>query len=251
MERLVTLVALVLILGATTAPIADTGRRSDPLPVALFSEVAPGDVLPDSFETMSLEDDVAPTRYTVVRDEEGTPVVKATSSDAASGILRRIRVDLEEYPVVEWRWRAENVLDGGDAARKRGDDYPARIYVTFDYDPADLGFFDRLKYKAIRTLGYDDVPLRALNYLWASRAPRGEAIPNPYTDWVMMIPVQSGCGACGTWRTERRNVYDDYRAAFGEEPPAVTGVAIMTDTDNTGEQATAYYGDIRFLSAAD
>ena len=61
-----------------------------------------------------------------------------------------------------------------------------------------------------------------------------------------MIPVESGCAYCGTWRTERRNIYEDYREAFGEEPPPISGVAIMTDPDNTGERTTAYYGDIVF-----
>jgi len=50
----------------------------------------------------------------------------------------------------------------------------------------------------------------------------------------------------GDWVAEERNVYDDYRRAFGKEPPRVSGVAIMTDTDNTKERATAYYGDLVF-----
>jgi hypothetical protein len=72
----------------------------------------------------------------------------------------------------------------------------------------------------------------------------GTAVPNPYTDQVHMIVVESGPAKLNTWITEERNVYEDYKHVFGEEPPMISGVAIMTDTDNTGESAEAYYGDI-------
>jgi hypothetical protein len=71
-------------------------------------------------------------------------------------------------------------------------------------------------------------------------------VPNPYTDRVMMFVVESGSAKLNQWVNEERNVYEDYKKAFGEEPPMISGIAIMTDTDNTGEKATAYYGDILF-----
>jgi len=188
------------------------------------------------------------TDYQLVR-HDSTVVVQATSDGGASGLVTRRSIDLNTYPILEWRWKVNRVLDAGDATRKSGDDYPARIYVTFDYDGLGLG--GRLKHKALQLLGYDDIPTRALNYLWASTAPRGQFLPNPYTDWVMMLPVQSGPEHVGTWKTERRNVLEDYRTAFGEDPPPVNGIAIMTDTDDTGESATAYYGDIVFKRAPD
>jgi len=58
--------------------------------------------------------------------------------------------------------------------------------------------------------------------------------------------VESGVERVNQWVSEERNVYEDYKKAFGDEPPLISGVAIMTDTDNTGESATAYYGDIIF-----
>jgi hypothetical protein len=61
-----------------------------------------------------------------------------------------------------------------------------------------------------------------------------------------MIVVESGETRLNQWVIEERNVYEDYKRAFGEEPPMISGVAIMTDTDNTGESAIAYYGDIFF-----
>ena len=73
-------------------------------------------------------------------------------------------------------------------------------------------------------------------------------IDNPFTSFARMIVVQSGNSGVGQWLDEKRNVYQDYVRAFAEEPPPVNSVAIMTDTDNTGEQATAYYGDIYFTA---
>lgn len=69
-------------------------------------------------------------------------------------------------------------------------------------------------------------------------------VANAYTDKTMMIAVNSGPSQVGEWVTVTRDLVADYRQAFGEEPPAIVGVAIMTDADNTGEQATAWYGDL-------
>ncbi|MDE3050519.1 MAG: DUF3047 domain-containing protein, partial [Nitrospirota bacterium] len=69
---------------------------------------------------------------------------------------------------------------------------------------------------------------------------------NAYTNFAQMIVVESGPQKVGAWVDEERNIYEDYKRAFGEEPPMINGVAIMTDTDNTKDVATAYYGDIVF-----
>ena len=89
-------------------------------------------------------------------------------------------------------------------------------------------------------------PLAAINYIWESKAAKGTIVPNPFTERAKMIVVESGAEKLNQWVAEEHNVYDDYKQAFGLEPPMISGVAIMTDTDNTGESATAYYGDILF-----
>jgi hypothetical protein len=160
--------------------------------------------------------------------------------------MRRITVDPREYPIVQWRWKVANVLEKADIHRKEGDDYPARIYIAFEYDPDKLGLSDRIKYGITRMLHGEYPPHGVINYLWASKAPVGLVVPNAYTDRSMMIVVQSGVENLNAWVEEERNLYYDYKKAFNEEPPMISGVAIMTDTDNTGESATAYYGDILF-----
>lgn len=79
------------------------------------------------------------------------------------------------------------------------------------------------------------------------KLPLQTAIPNSHNPNFMMIAVESGPEHIGAWRQEERNIYEDYRKYFGEEPPKVGAIAIMTDTDNTGEEATACYGPIRIL----
>jgi hypothetical protein len=140
-----------------------------------------------------------------------------------------------------------NVLRKGDPRTKEGDDYPARLYVTFEHDPSRLGLYERSKAEAVRILYGEYPPGAVLNYIWESRAPIGSTLPNAWVDRARMIVVESGEANLGRWIEERRNVLEDFRRVFGEEPPAITGVAIMTDTDGTGESATAFYGDILFV----
>jgi hypothetical protein len=159
-------------------------------------------------------------------------------------------LDPNVLPRLRWRWKVENVLRGGDVTRKEGDDYPARLYILFDPDPSRLSFPRRLAYEAARLL-YGDLPTHALVYLWASRAEPGRIYDNPYADDAKMIIVESGPDRAGEWIDEERSIVDDYQRAFGEEPVAIRGIAVMTDTDNTREAAVAYYDEIRFLPAAD
>lgn len=202
---------------------------------------------PASWTPISFGDVEKKTRYQLVqRSVQGDTmsVVQADSDGGAAGLGREVRLEPRQYPILTWRWKVENVLKTGNARQKDGDDYPARIYVTFDYDPGNFGFLDRAKYEALQALGYDQIPTRALNYIWASKVEKGTVLQNPFTDWVQMIAVESGSTNVGTWVVERRNIRADYRKAFGKAPPPINGIAIMTDTDNTGESATAYYGDI-------
>ena len=213
--------------------------------VGKFSAANAGDKLPPGWKSLSFKKIKKHTRYTLVKDDH-TVVVKAVAEASASGLTREIKINPKEYPIVQWRWKAMNILKKGDVHKKEGDDYPARIYITFEYSPSRLNFFEKEKYKAIRLLYGEYPPLAAINYIWESKAPVGTMVPNPYTDRVMMFVVESGAAKLNRWVDEDRNVYEDYKKAFGEEPPMISGIAIMTDTDNTGESAIAYYGDIIF-----
>ena len=166
---------------------------------------------------------VGQTHYTTEHDDKQF-YIKATSSASASGLFHKITYDPKGQPILRWSWKIGHTIAKGDAHTKAGDDYAARVYVVFP-----SFFFWNTK---------------ALNYIWANRLPRGEALPNAFTANAMMIALESGNGRAGRWQTEERNIYEDYKRYFKAEPPKVGAIAIMTDTDNTGESATAWYGPI-------
>ena len=224
-----------------------TAHAQAQLEVGKFSAAAAGTALPEGWKPLTFAKVARHTAYQLVT-EAGEVVLKARSEASASGLTREIRIDPREYPIVRWRWKVDNLLAKSDITRKQGDDYPARLYITFEYEPAKVSFSRRAQYRIGRLL-FGDIPIAALNYVWDGKAAVGTFADNAYTDFAKMVVVRSGAQALGTWVEEQRNVYDDYRKAFGEEPPMIKGVAIMTDTDDTEESATAYYGDIVFQRA--
>ena len=210
-----------------------------------FSRLTPGGPLPAVWRPLTFKKIKQHTRYRFV-DDNGQTVVQADSRNSASGLIRKVSIDPREFHKISWRWKVSSVYAKGDVAHKSGDDFPARVYITFAYDPSRVGFWEKAKYEAARLMYGETPPLAAITYIWASRAPIGLIVANAYTDRVKMVVLQSGPARAGWWVVENRDIYADYKKAFGGEPTRISGVAIMTDSDNTGESARAWYGDIVF-----
>lgn len=172
--------------------------------------------------------------------------VKAESHASASALIKEVEIDPNVYPILRWHWKVENIIQKGDEGKKEGDDYAARVYVNFLYDPKKASLWERTQYGVWYTIYGSYPPKGAINYIWANKLPQGKVIDNAYTSRAKMIAVESGPERVGVWMSEERNIYQDYIALFGEEPPSVIGIAIMTDTDNTQDKAVAYYGEISF-----
>lgn len=170
------------------------------------------------------------THYEVTR-EDNQLSVKATSNSSASALYYKIRYDTRDFPALRWRWKIDHVLSKGNALHKDGDDFAARVYVVFP----SWAFWKTT----------------AVNYIWANKLPKGEAVPNAFTSNAMMIAVESGESKAGKWVQEEVNVLEDYGRYFGKEPPRAGAIAIMTDTDNTKGEATAWYGPISICPATD
>ncbi len=164
-----------------------------------------------------------PTEYRLIPENDRV-VVKATSRAAASGLVKKISFDPRRYRYLRWSWKIDQTIPAGDETTKAGDDYAARLYVVFAGK-----FFWQTK---------------AINYIWANHLKKGDVIANAYTASAMMVAVQSGPSAAGQWRFEERDIFADYKKLFGTDPGEASAIAIMTDTDNTGGSATAWYGDI-------
>ncbi len=191
----------------------------------------------------------ADTVYHLILDD-GQVVLEAMAAHSMSGLSWPVRVKLGEYPLLRWRWKVSDVVKKADMSKKSGDDYAARIYVMFDYPLKKLPLGTRTKLQLASKLYGRAIPTAALNYVWDNRHPVGTVQANKYTDRARMIVLQSGTAKAGQWVTETRNLADDFRAAFGEEPPDVVAIALASDTDNTGETVTAWYGDMTFLPAS-
>ncbi len=210
-----------------------------------FSALRAGGPLAEDMKPWVFGGGLRPTRYSLVADE-GVVVLRAEAENSASGIVREVRLDPRAFPVISWRWKVINVLERADIRSRAGDDFAARVYVTFELDPATLPAAERMKLGVARLRYGESVPAAALCYVWDAKAPRDTLVPNAYTDRVRMIVAESGAARAGKWVGVQRNIRDDYKRAFGSEPAAVTGVIVSTDTDNTGESAVAFYGDITF-----
>lgn len=211
-----------------------------------FSTGAVGAVPASPWRAAKLPKVERETRYRLVEDRGGV-VLEADANASMSGLAHPLATDPRSTPILEWRWKVSGVPEQANFGTKQGDDFAARVYVLFDYDTAKLPLLARLKLKLARALYGEAVPAAGLCYVWDAKVAVGTTAWSPYTDRLRVIVVDSGAVDAGRWKTVRRNVVEDYRAAFGEEPPALSGVAIATDTDNTGSRLTAWYGDLKLL----
>lgn len=176
------------------------------------------------------------SRYTIVEPH----LLRAESQASASAIRYKEQFNVYDYPRVEWRWKVENIYQQGDAKSKQGDDYPLRVYIVFKYDPEKAGFRKNLKYNTAKALYGEYPPHSSLNYIWANQEHEEEILPNTYADEAQMILVQKGAANVNVWQVEHVNIVEDYRRAFGEDPPEIASIVIMNDSDNTKEQAVSY-----------
>lgn len=217
------------------------------LAAASFSKMTPETGFTDGWHPSAFKKIKTQTDYALIRDKDRT-VVMAKSNASASALVREITIDPFDFPVITWDWKISNIIEKADASTKKGDDYPARLYISFEYDQQTISFFDKVKNSTIAALYGKKPPDAVLSYVWVSQTPSAPVFTNPYTNRVKMVAVQSGSRHVGKWMKEKRNILEDFKKAFGKIPHKIKGIALMTDTDNTGESATAFYGDIVFTS---
>jgi rSAM/selenodomain-associated transferase 2 len=240
--RNLALAAGALLLTGSVAP-ADAQPAAAPIEALRVTAPLAADALPAGWYLLAFHGVARQTRYAVSRDEEGW-ALHAQSDRAAAGVYRPLDLDPRVYTVITWRWKIERLLERLDPTRKAGDDYPARVYVAFRYEPEREGIWERTKFEFYRALYGEYPPGAVISYVWESRLPPETAYPSPYTARARTIVVRSGPAELGRWVEERRDVYQDYRRLFGAEPSRLAGVAVMTDTDDSGERAEAWYDAI-------
>jgi len=164
----------------------------------------------------------------LVRDD-GQIALRMVSDRASFVLYRDVVVDLARTPRLAWSWKVKQLPRGGDVRARATDDQAAQVYVIFPRWPDPLSQSD------------------VVGYVWDSRAPTDTHVTSPKAQNVRVIVVESGQGNIGTWRHEVRDVSQDYAAVFGRKAPRVGKIAVMVDSNDTGSEAEALFGELTFL----
>ncbi|HHL39042.1 MAG TPA: DUF3047 domain-containing protein [Deltaproteobacteria bacterium] len=162
----------------------------------------------------------------VVETEVGR-AIKLRSRATSTALYKDVSFDIRTSPYLSWRWKVTRLPEGADVRHRSRDDQAAQVYVIFPRWPAVINS-------------------RVIGYIWDTSAPRESRVTSTKTSNTRYIVIRSGSEGLGRWFRERRNVYEDYKRLFGEEPPPVGRVAVMIDSDDTGTFAEAFIADIYF-----
>ena len=146
---------------------------------------------------------------------------------------------------VSFSWKVASLLPEADVRHSDTEDAVVRVLLAFDGDPGRLSPRTRMMFDLMQSLSGEAPPFATLMYVWDPHAELDSVVLNKRSDRIRKIVLESGPAHLGQWRSYERDVRADYRRAFGEEPGALIGVAVMTDSDNTQSRAEAWYGEIR------
>lgn len=215
--------------------------------VTPFSTGVVGDAPPPAWQPLRITPFKTPTDYTT-QYEDGRTVVRAQAHASASGLMHRVREDTRASIRLRWEWKIDDAPPSADVRSARAEDAAARVVLEFSRTPdlarAEAGASTRL------LMGADPKEHVLLMYIWSERVPVGSILTGPRSAHVRMIVV-GGPEGFGRWQRFERDPVADLRRAFGMQLGWLTGVAILTDTDNTGERADARYGDIVLTRCAE
>lgn len=200
---------------------------------------------PESWREVTVNNDLKRNTFQF-STENGTPVVEISSNASMSLLAQPISVDLNKTPILCWRWRVNRIIDKADINERSGDDYAARVYLSFAIPDEEKSLGLKLQLGLARSIWGDAVPDGAINYVWDNKNKIGTSQPNTYTDRVMMVVAQSGSKQVGQWVWQRRNVANDIKTFFTPSAKPIQ-IALAADTDNTSETVQASFADIRFV----
>jgi hypothetical protein len=226
---------------ARTLPLQDATT----VEAARFSKLRAGADTKGGWEQFALVKGNTPTNYQLV-EQEGVVVIQADSAEGGSGLSRKLHIDPRRNPIIEWRWRVPRESGGAAPGAASPTSPPVRLSLAFDGDVAKLDFDDRTKLRMAKALTANGLPYASLLYVWLNQKPVDTVYPSPHTERVRHIVVESGEARLDQWVSVRRNVLEDYRRAFGEDPGRIVAVGVMTDFGDNNAPRRAFYGDITF-----
>ncbi len=207
------ILALMFLVAALPAAAGDS------IIVADFSTWPAAPAVPSGWDLMVKS---GKADFTVSADD-GLKALHLKCNDSSFAFERSVNIDLKRNPVLTWKWKATTLPAGGDFRHSRSDDQAAQLFIAF-------------------------TKTKSIVYIWDTTAPEGleeSTSPVPFLT-VKVIVVRSGSAQAGKWLTESRNVYDDYKRLYGEEPPAVKGIRIQINSQHTGTLAESSFADVAF-----
>ena len=219
--------AFVLISALVIASVALGAQPGPPQPLNVTFKANEIGKFPSAWKTMN--GNGAAKIYSV--QAEGDHIfLHADASAAGVQIGTECSWPLKDLPVLQWQWRAVLFPNGTNEHEKSRNDSVLAIYVVFGHLP----FINTIK------------------YIWSDTIPAGTTFTSPTSSNTKIIVIRNGRTQTNTWVAERRDVYSDFRQLFGEKEkdPIVTGIVILTDSDNTGTHAIGDYGAIQILGPA-
>lgn len=219
--RLRWLIAAALVLAAAGAVAADRVVVEDWTRLPVGARGIPADWKGQNWGSPAYD-------LTVV-DNDGHRVLHLRSRNEGSTISRDVKgkVNLKETPVLEWSWKVTALPRNGNSCQKATDDQAAQVYVFWPRFP-----------EAVRS--------RIIGYVWDTTQPVGTVCKSEKTGTVTYIVVRSGPGELGRWITEQRNVREDFRRVYGEEPDNPAAVSVSIDSNDTGSVSESFIGPILF-----
>jgi hypothetical protein len=154
---------------------------------------------------------------------EGIAAARLRSVNTSFSLQKKVQVDLKRHPVLTWKWKVTKLPAGGDYRNSGSDDQAAQLFLAFS-------------------------KTRGIVYLWDTSAPAGSTgdAAAPFFMSIKAMVVRSGAGDSGKWITESRNVYEDYRKLFQEEPGPVAGIRLQVNSQHTRTSAESFFADVAF-----
>ncbi len=168
------------------------------------------------------------TSYSVGSDENGN-YLKAIADNAASGLGKEIKIDLNKTPFINITWKIEKDIPGIDETTKKGHDFAGRVFV-------------------IKKTGATPLSNRAINYVFSSNQEVGSNFPSPYTKKSIDYVLATTKTNLNEWVTVKANVKEDFKKFHNLDVNELDGIAIMSDTDNSKQKSITYYQNIYFSS---
>jgi hypothetical protein len=199
--------------------MASLAAAEDRLVIADFSAGVDASGVPKGWQ---LKEKSGKAELAVVKDS-GLHAVLFRSADSSFSLQKEVAVDLKQYPVLTWMWKAVKLPKGGDFRRSSADDQAAQLFLVFS-------------------------KTEAIVYIWDTTAPQGlteDTKPVPFMH-VHVVVVRSGQAELGKWINETRNVYEDYKKLYGKEPPPVKGVRLQINSQHTETSAESMFADVVF-----